>query len=136
MNGRTESDKGGVTSTAPLLVLQFPFDISSMQAEHRQLLDDFVIHTWPDIKNQSLVVTGFTDDTGPQHYNDRLARRRAESVAKALRELGIGDLQTSAKGKCCYVSANDTPHGRADNRRVEIRLSFTHKNTGIRANEH
>lgn len=136
MIDRVESDKGDAASAAPLLVLRFPFDVSSLQPEHLQLLDDFVTHTWPGIKHRTLMVTGFTDDTGPQHYNALLARRRADSVAKALHELGIGELEPIARSKCCYVSANDTPQGRADNRRVEIRLSTHHENTRSRVDEH
>ena len=136
LNDRVKSDKGDAASTAPLLVLRFPFYVSNLQSEHRQQLDDFAGHTWPDIKHRPLEIVGFTDDTGPQQYNDLLARRRAESVAKALQELGIDELKTIARGKCCYLSANDTPQGRADNRRVEIRLSTHHENTRSRADEH
>jgi outer membrane protein OmpA-like peptidoglycan-associated protein len=136
LNDRVKSDKGDAASTAPLLVLRFPFDVSNLQSEHRQQLDDFAGHTWPDIKYRPLEIVGFTDDTGPQQYNDLLARRRAESVVKALQELGIDELKTIARGKCCYLSTNDTPQGRADNRRVEIRLSTHHENTRSRADEH
>ncbi|MEW8375831.1 MAG: OmpA family protein [Candidatus Thiodiazotropha sp.] len=136
MNERTEPDKDSIPPTEPLLVLRFPFDVSSVQPEHRQLLDDFVANTWADMKGRSLMVVGFTDDTGPKQYNDRLARRRADSVAKALQELGVGGLRTRAVGKCCYLSTNDTPQGRADNRRVEIHLSINHENTRSRADEH
>jgi OOP family OmpA-OmpF porin len=133
VNNRTESD---FARTEPLLVLRFPFDASNVQPEHRQLLDEFVAHTWPGMKNRPLMVVGFTDDTGPGRYNDLLARRRAESVAKALRELGMDELRTVARGKCCYLSTNDTPQGRADNRRVEIHLSINHENTRSRTDEH
>lgn len=135
VNDRTESSKNSVASGVPLLVLRFPFDAASVQPEHRQQLDDFAAETRPEMKNRSLTVVGFTDDTGPQCYNDILARRRAESVAKVLRALGVDALHTRAKGKCCYVSDNDTPQGRADNRRVEIHLSFNHENTRSRADE-
>jgi OOP family OmpA-OmpF porin len=135
VNDRTESSESGVTVGAPLLVLRFPFDASNVQPEHRQQLADFTADTWPGMKNRSLLVVGFTDDTGPQHYNDILARRRADSVAKVLRELGVDAVHTSARGKCCYLSDNSTPQGRADNRRVEIQLSFNHENTRSRADE-
>ncbi|MEJ2405367.1 MAG: OmpA family protein [Candidatus Thiodiazotropha sp.] len=136
MKDQLETDNSGVTSTAPLLILQFPFDVSSVQADHRHVLVDFAANTWPDIKDRSLMVVGFTDDTGPQRYNDLLALRRADSVAKALRELGIDKVKTTAKGKCCYLSGNETPQGRANNRRVEIRHFFDHENTRSRSNEH
>lgn len=135
MTDRPETDQAD-TPAAPLLVLLFPFNVWSLQPEHRPLLAGFATDTWPDLKKRSLTVVGFTDDTGPQRYNDRLARRRADSVAKALRELGIEGLRTIAKGKCCYLSDNDSLQGRANNRRVEIHLSFHSDNTRSRSNEH
>ncbi|MEW8701720.1 MAG: OmpA family protein [Candidatus Thiodiazotropha sp.] len=135
VNDRTEPSTSAVVSGTPLLVLRFPFDVSSVQPEHRQQLADFAADTWPGMKSRSLLVVGFTDDTGPQHYNDTLARRRADRVAKVLRELGVFSVHTGAKGKCCYLSDNATPQGRADNRRVEIQLSFNHENTRSRADD-
>lgn len=67
-------------------------------------------------------VTGYTDHTGGEEYNDHLALRRAQSVRDALVELGVeaGRIQVRGYGSCCYVATNSTPAGRAANRRVVV----------------
>lgn len=124
MNEHTESSNLVAASADPLLTLRFPFDVSRIRPEHQRLLAEFAKNTWPALRRKSLLVVGYTDDIGPKRYNDLLARKRAESVARALRELGIQPVQIEAKGKCCYVADNETPQGRALNRRAEIHLFF------------
>jgi outer membrane protein OmpA-like peptidoglycan-associated protein len=125
-NGATSSaDDAGKrlpATSQPLLTLRFPFDVARLQAEHRQELAEFAANVWPTLQVKSLVVVGHTDDIGPQAYNDSLALKRAENVASVLRELGVRPVHTEAEGKCCYVADNETPQGRALNRRAEIRL--------------
>jgi outer membrane protein OmpA-like peptidoglycan-associated protein len=74
-------------------------------------------------------VVGHTDSKGSDAYNDRLSRRRAESVARALRAaLGAGApaLDTEGRGEREPVAPNtkddgsDNPRGRARNRRVIV----------------
>jgi outer membrane protein OmpA-like peptidoglycan-associated protein len=123
----TDSHTATTASASPLLTLRFPFDVSRIQHEHRQLLAEFASEVWPTLQRKSLLVVGYTDDIGPDRYNQLLARKRADSVAKALRDLGIDSVRIEAKGKCCYVADNETPQGRAQNRRAEIHL-FSNQN--------
>ncbi|RTL56499.1 MAG: OmpA family protein [Rhodocyclaceae bacterium] len=71
----------------------------------------------------SITITGHTDATGPQGTNDTLALSRAQAVADYLRQ-GNPDLSTrmtvEGHGVCCFIAKNDTPAGRARNRRAEI----------------
>lgn len=61
-----------------------------------------------------VTISGYTDNKGPKHYNDRLALRRAES---AKRYLGLGkEAVVVGKGKCCYL----VDPKNAKNRRVEL----------------
>ena len=86
---------------------------------------------------RAIRIAGYTDDIGPQHYNDRLALRRALALRKALLSLGLPGLTSevvSAEGRglCCYVASNDTPEGRRANRRavaVILPASPTHSPT-------
>lgn len=123
-NAKDNTDPSIATtaSAEPLLTLKFPFDVSRLQPEHRQLLAQFSSEVWPRLQRKSLLVIGYTDDIGPDRYNQLLARKRADSVAKALRDLGIDSVRIEAKGKCCYVADNETPQGRAQNRRAEIHI--------------
>lgn len=72
-----------------------------------------------------IVISGHTDNTGNPALNQRLSRQRAESVRDWM--LDAGDLPESCfavegYGESRPVANNDTPEGRALNRRVEIRL--------------
>lgn len=112
----------GSNMQEPLLTLRFPFDVWHLQPEHRKQLGAFVNDVWPTLQGNALLVVGYTDDIGPARYNWILARKRADSVARALRDLGVHPVRIKGKGRCCYVEDNETPQGRAANRRAEIHL--------------
>lgn len=70
-------------------------------------------------------VVGHTDSTGSVEYNQRLSERRAESVARYLESQKVipERIKTIGAGEMDPVATNDTPEGRALNRRVEITLA-------------
>ena len=73
-----------------------------------------------------LRIEGHTDSTGDAASNLDLSKRRAESVKGALIKLGISAdrLTTDGLGQTKPMASNDTPQGRAENRRVEfVKLS-------------
>lgn len=76
----------------------------------------------PDTNVQIL---GFTDNTGSFEVNQRLAGERADAVLSYLANSGVSPTRLSAKGipMADYMASNDTPAGRAQNRRVEIYIS-------------
>lgn len=68
-------------------------------------------------------VVGHTDSDGDEKFNLELSKRRAESVKKALsKEFGIDEsrIETDGKGESQPADKNDTPAGKANNRRVEF----------------
>ena len=72
-----------------------------------------------------IVVAGHTDSTGDDKSNQVLSLKRAESVRNWMRD--TGDVPESCfavqgYGESRPVATNDTPEGRALNRRVEISL--------------
>lgn len=69
-------------------------------------------------------VEGHTDNTGDEAFNQQLSLDRAQTVVKALVQRGVkGDrLSTKGTGKAKPKANNDTPEGRARNRRVEVRV--------------
>jgi outer membrane protein OmpA-like peptidoglycan-associated protein len=74
-------------------------------------------------------IEGHTDDIGTVVFNDRLARKRAEFVAAWLKRHGVANpMEIEARGKCCYVAANDSDDGRAANRRVVVILKAVRGN--------
>lgn len=69
-----------------------------------------------------MLIEGHTDNDGPLAYNQSLSKARAESVARALIARGVPAERLSTKGMAYLrpIASNDTPQGRAMNRRVEI----------------
>jgi OmpA-OmpF porin, OOP family len=68
-------------------------------------------------------VEGHTDDTGSRDANLRLSRRRAETVARTLEKmLGMQEnpIATEGFGPDRPVALNNTPEGRARNRRIDL----------------
>lgn len=79
-------------------------------------------------QDEAIRVVGHTDDIGSAAFNARLAHRRAEFVATWLKRRGVTNpMEIEARGKCCYVAANDSDKGRAANRRAEIHFTTTPK---------
>lgn len=75
---------------------------------------------------QSLIdVMGHTDSTGSDAYNLDLSKRRAESVANYLVSRGVARarIETVGYGEQHPIADNTTEEGRAQNRRVEIRIT-------------
>lgn len=71
---------------------------------------------------EKIVVEGHTDSRGSDENNQQLSLKRAESVRQHLISQGIDANKAEAKGmgESTPVASNDTPEGRANNRRVEI----------------
>ena len=71
-----------------------------------------------------LEIRGFTDSVGSAATNLNLSQRRAEAVKDYLVKKGIqfGRLRAIGYGEANPVAPNDTPEGRAKNRRIEFIL--------------
>lgn len=69
-------------------------------------------------------VYGHTDNTGSAALNERLSLERAQSVAGTLEQFGVNSARITTRGfgYTQPVASNDTAEGRAQNRRVEIRV--------------
>jgi peptidoglycan-binding protein ArfA len=69
-----------------------------------------------------LAVVGYTDNTGGDAINVPLSENRAKAVADALVSDGLAEAGVTSRGAGAAnpVAGNDTPAGRAQNRRVEI----------------
>ena len=68
-------------------------------------------------------VEGHTDSTGSAQVNTTLSQQRADNVAKFLVEVGgisASRIMATGYGSERPVASNETPEGRAANRRVEI----------------
>jgi outer membrane protein OmpA-like peptidoglycan-associated protein len=70
-------------------------------------------------------IIGHTDNVGSAEMNQRLSEARANSVARYLESQKVlpARIITSGMGMNNPVASNNTPEGRAQNRRVEIVLT-------------
>jgi outer membrane protein OmpA-like peptidoglycan-associated protein len=73
-------------------------------------------------KKRSIRVEAHTDSQGADAANLALSQKRADAVRQALQAQGIPAARLSAagKGESDPLTGNDSPEGRARNRRVEI----------------
>ncbi|MBN2273156.1 MAG: OmpA family protein [Bacteroidales bacterium] len=67
-------------------------------------------------------VEGHTDSDGSDDLNQQLSEQRAEAVMNKLVSMGIAKDRLTSKGfgESVPVASNDTPEGKASNRRVEF----------------
>jgi outer membrane protein OmpA-like peptidoglycan-associated protein len=74
--------------------------------------------------NMGVTIVGHADAIGSDEYNLRLSERRARSVGDALTDFGVGysRIDTRGMGEWEPVATNASDWGRAQNRRVEIRV--------------
>ncbi len=116
-----------VVNTGNQLVVTLPesitFDTDSATV-HPEYVDEiaFVARSLRDNPHSTVRVIGHTDNTGSTAHNQALSERRAAAVASILTGNGVEAwrVQPVGVGYGQPVASNDTPGGRAQNRRVEI----------------
>ena len=70
----------------------------------------------------NITIEGYTDSDGSEAYNQDLSERRAKSARDYLVRRGVAGTRITAygRGEANPVASNDTPEGRAQNRRVVL----------------
>ncbi len=115
--------------------VNFAFDKADLTSKARKLLDGLA----GQISNQQrwiIVVDGNADATGPADYNYQLSQRRAHAVINYLAsKYGVQPYRfyTIGLGKDKPVATNGTSKGRAENRRVDVRLMTSAGEAGTAA---
>jgi peptidoglycan-associated lipoprotein len=102
--------------------VKFPVDEHALSPEAQARLSELVQRLKAENRNVYLEIQGHTDATGDRAHNETLGRERAEAVRRYLNEQGVAlnRMATISYGKDVPVAPNDTPEGRAQNRRVVI----------------
>jgi len=140
---RQVKDKNECSCTADLIAKQVhdpPLQLNELkEVELRSVLFDFDqsvltpeatrdLEQVADIlrrnKTYFIEVSGHTDIVGAEGYNLDLSRKRAETVLGFLEKKGVSDkrLTVGYFGSEKPVADNETPEGRAQNRRVEFKI--------------
>ena len=102
--------------------IYFDTDKATLKAESEGALQQVLalLKGKPELR---LEIGGHTDSQASDSHNLDLSKRRAQSVVKWLSDKGVAAnrLQAEGFGETRPVADNETPAGRALNRRVEIR---------------
>jgi len=118
-----------VTRDGDNIILNMPGNIT-FQTDSSALNPDFfdvlgaVSSVLKEYEKTLVVVTGHTDSTGADTYNQQLSEQRAASVGKYLNAQGVSTdrMVIIGYGESRPMASNATPDGRAQNRRVELTL--------------
>ncbi|MBN9384252.1 MAG: OmpA family protein [Chitinophagaceae bacterium] len=104
----------------------FSTNSSEIKAGYARQLDSFLVKIGVK-KPARIEVNGHTDNTASDEWNDALSLRRAASIRDYIVKK-LPDLQASISvngyGSRRPLAGNDTPSGKARNRRVEIVLTY------------
>lgn len=104
--------------------ISFDFNSAAVKPEFRPALDQ-VAQTLASYQSTFVDISGHTDSIGSDAVNQRLSEQRAQAVADYLGYRGVNSARMATRGfgKAYPIASNNTEQGRADNRRVEIKLS-------------
>lgn len=99
------------------------FDVnkSDLKEATKRQLAEFAqtLEKYPDT---DILIEGHADASGPDDYNLKLSKERADAVASYLKSVGVkgGRLDEKGYGESQPVADNSTEAGRSKNRRVDI----------------
>ena len=85
--------------------------------------------------NALLLVVGYTDSVGSEEYNQTLSEKRASSVINYLQQAchwkPYRMLTPTGMAKADPLASNDTPEGKAQNRRVSVNVLVSKAVDGV-----
>jgi len=117
-------DKNGCAITFNFEI-NFDTNSAKIKPEYMPKIEKFAefLKSHPNLKAE---IQGYTDNVGSYEYNMVLSERRAKAVYDALIKLGVpkDQLTWAGYGPKNPIASNDTPEGRAKNRRVVAKIIY------------
>ena len=104
---------------------QFKFGKTDLPDEAKAKIDEMIQQIKADPKGAYFEIAGYTDSIGSKEYNEKLGLERAEAVQRYLYEqhqIPLFKMNVISYGEDNPVAENNTKAGRAQNRRVVIRV--------------
>ena len=101
----------------------FDTDLAEIRPDFYPVLNSVVL-VIKEYDKTIIEVSGYTDSTGSDQHNQELSQRRAAAVGGYLKGQGVNPVRvlTQGFGEQNPIAGNETPAGRQENRRVELRL--------------
>ncbi len=103
----------------------FPFNRAEVSPEAKAIIDEAIGPFKAENRGVYFEIEGHTDSAGPDAYNVKLGEDRAMAVRNYLASeqgIALSRLSVISYGKSKPVADNKTKDGRAQNRRVVIRV--------------
>ncbi len=103
--------------------ITFSTNSGDLRADFYTVLDSVAL-VLEEFKQTTIVVSGYTDSTGTDAYNQTLSEGRASSVVTYLinKQVTPARFETIGFGEQNPIADNNTEEGRSLNRRVELTL--------------
>jgi outer membrane protein OmpA-like peptidoglycan-associated protein len=104
--------------------IEFAFDTADLKGDRTFVVLERVVGVLRKYGKYTITIEGHTDSRGDPAYNVALSKKRAQAVGKYLVKNGISQdrLSYEGYGPKFPIDTNETPEGRARNRRVEFLL--------------
>ena len=121
--GFEKTDEGYVLNLPGPLLFETGSDVLS---ENAKVVIGKLAADLHNLELRKLRLFGHTDNVGTAEFNRTLSTKRAESVAQAISQHGFAqeNLERRGFGFDRPLAGNDTPEGRARNRRVAVIVPF------------
>jgi OmpA-OmpF porin, OOP family len=111
--------------------VHFAFNKANLTSKAKEALNQLLAEV-PNTKGYLVVVEGDTDSVGSANYNYKLSERRANAVVQYLASNNVPahKIYVVGLGKDKSAAPNSTSEGRAQNRRVDVRLMTNNQAQG------
>jgi peptidoglycan-associated lipoprotein len=103
----------------------FKFAQTKLPDEAKQKIDQMIAQLQQDPKNVFIEIEGHTDNVGGKVVNEKIGLERAQAVQRYLYEqyqVPLHKMNIISYGEAKPVAPNNTKSGRAQNRRVVIKV--------------
>lgn len=114
-----------VAKDAKIVLRNVFFDTDKATLKSMSYIElDKLVEIMTNNPKMKIEIGGHTDNVGSKTYNQKLSQSRAEAVVNYLVSKNISSDRLSSKGYAFDepIATNDTPEGRAQNRRVEFKI--------------
>lgn len=120
-----KADKVEIIEIENRISILFPYGSATKEANPQ--VDEYLDKLAARLKktDETVSITGHTDATGTEEFNEKLALDRAKHIQSILISKGISAdrIKVASKGEKEPVASNDTEEGKRQNRRVELVLN-------------